>query len=235
MIALQDVTRLQRTDNGNLVLLSNATEQFKRNERVGILAAPGTGKSSIARMLAGVEKPDSGRIFRQGKVSWPIGFAGGFHPELSAAENITYLSNLVGQDPIEAISFCIEFAGFADSIRQKLKTFSPGQRAAIAYSFSLSVACDMYIADEVIGIGDPEMRLRCRAMLDRRLEKAGLVFLSKNPTQLKNRCTRFFVLIDSKLVPCEDMDVGVAALALAKKRNPIQPLTAETRIEASHE
>jgi len=225
MIALENVTRLQRTNDGTLMLLLNVTEVFRRDERVGILAIAGSGKSSIARLLSGIETADGGTIRRDGKVSWPIGFAGGFHPDLSVMENLIYLSGLTGQDPLETIAFCLDFADLGNIMDKPVKTISSAQRAAISYSFSLAVACDMYIADEVIGIGDTEMRFRCQAMLDRRLQKAGLIFLSKNPAQLKQHCNRFLLLVDGKLVHCDDLDVGAQTLALALERNHNQPLT----------
>jgi len=224
MIVLDNVSRIQRTDTGTLVLLSEASEYFGKDERVGILAAPGTGKSSIARLLSGIEKPDSGNIYREGKTSWPIGFAGGFHPELTGAQNITFLSELVGQDPLESIAFCIEFADLGESMGKKIKAYSSMERAIVSYSFSLSVSCDMYIADEVIGVGDPDMRLKCSAILDQRLENAGLIFLSKNPAQLEKHCTRYLLLIESKLVPCENLDVGVKALMLSNERSAQNPV-----------
>ncbi len=223
MIVLDNVSRIQRTDTGSLLLLLNATEHFGRNERVGILAAPGSGKSSIARLLAGIEKPDSGDIYREGKTSWPLGFAGGFHPELTGAQNITFLSELVGQDPLEAIAFCTEFANLGDSLSKKIKTYSSIERAMVSYSFSLALPCDMYIADEVIGVGDPDMRMRCSALLDQRLENAGLIFLSKNPAQLEKNCSRFLLLIEGQLVPCDDLKLGVEALMQSNERGECPP------------
>jgi len=223
MIMLDNVSRIQRTDTGTLLLLTHATEHFGRDERVGILAAPGSGKSSIARLLAGIEAPDTGHIYREGKTSWPMGFAGGLHPELTGAQNITFLSELVGQDPLEAIAFCIEFANLENSLRKKIKTYSSLERAVVAYCFSLAVPCDMYIADEVIGVGDADMRARCSAMLDQRLETAGLILLSRNPAQLEKSCTRFLLLIEGQLVPCDDLGLGAEALLQSHERGETPP------------
>jgi len=223
MIVLENVSRIQRTNTGTLLLLSHANEHFGRDERVGILAAPGSGKSSIARLLAGIEKPDTGHIYREGKTSWPIGFAGGFHPELTGAQNITFLSELVGQDPLETIAFCIEFANLGESLSKKIKTYSSLERAIVAYSFSLAVPCDMYIADEVVEVGDLDLRMRCNAILDQRLERAGLIYLSKNPSQLEKHCTRFLLLIEGQLVPCDDLKLGVEALMQSHERGECPP------------
>jgi len=223
MIMLDNVSRIQRTDTGTLLLLSHATQIFGRDERVGILATPGTGKSSIARLLAGIEKPDTGQIYREGKTSWPLGFAGGFHPELTGAQNITLLSELVGHDPLEAVAFCTEFASLGASLSKKIKTYSSLERAIVAYSFSMAIPCDMYIADEVVSVGDTDMRLRCAAILDQRLAQAGLIFLSKNPAQLEKHCTRFLVLLEGGLVPCDDLQTGVAALVESHERGDTPP------------
>ena len=42
------------------IVLDNASMAVASNEKVGLLAAPGAGKSTIIRLLAGVDTPNSG-------------------------------------------------------------------------------------------------------------------------------------------------------------------------------
>lgn len=211
MITLINASRVQ----GQTVILAGATARFIPRERVGILAAAGAGKSTLARLFSGIEPPNGGAVLRQGRISWPMGFAGAFHPELSAATNITLIAAMIGQDPGRTLAFCDQFGGFAGRLDRAVKSFSPVERATLAFSLSLAVPCDTYIADEGIGAGDADMRARCDAMLDRRLASAGLVFLSRNPAQIRKYCTTFYVLIGGRLVPCPDVDVAAAALKLS--------------------
>lgn len=210
MITLLNATRIQ----GSTVILAGATTQFKPRDRVGILAAAGSGKSTLARLFSGIEPPDGGTVLRHGRLSWPMGFAGAFHPELTAATNITLIADMIGHDPGRTLAFCDQFGGFA-GLDRPMKTFSPVERATLAFSLSLAVPCDGYIADEVIGVGDGPMRARCDAMLDRRLATAGLIFLSRNPAQIKKYCRSFYVLISGRLIPCPDVDVAATALKLS--------------------
>ena len=210
MITLVNVTRVHH----QTVILAQAQACFRPHERVGILAAAGSGKSTFARLLSGIEVPDSGAILRQGRASWPMGFAGAFHPDLTAAANITLIADMIGQDPGRTLAFCDRFGGFA-GLDRPMKTFSPVERATLGFTLSLSVPCDTYIADEVIGVGDDLMRRRCDAMLDRRLASAGLIFLSRNPAQIRKYCQTFYVLIGGKLIRCPDIDTAAIALKLS--------------------
>lgn len=210
MITLVDVTRAHPSS----VILMRARASFGRRERVGILAAAGSGKSTIARMLSGIEAPDSGAVLRHGRVSWPMGFAGAFHPDLTAATNIALIAEMIDRDPGQTLAFCDLFGGFA-GLDRPMKTFSPIERATLGFALSLSVPCDTYIADEVIGVGDDIMRRKCDAMLDRRLATAGLVFLSRNPGQIRKYCQTFYVLIGGKLIRCPDIDTAATALKLS--------------------
>lgn len=211
MITLVNATRV----HDQTVILAQVSACFKPRERVGILAAAGSGKSTVARLLSGIDEPDSGAILRQGRISWPMGFAGAFHPDLTAARNITLIADLIGQDPGRTLAFCDRFGAFAGGLDRPMKTFSPVERATLGFSLSLSLPCDTYIADEVIGVGDTAMRARCDAMLGRRLASAGLVFLSRNPAQIRKYCQTFHVLIGGKLIPCRDIDTAAAALKLS--------------------
>jgi capsular polysaccharide transport system ATP-binding protein len=78
------------------------------------------------------------------------------------------------------------------------------------------------------------MRLQCAAILDQRLENAGLIFLSKNPVQLEKHCTRFLLLIESRLVPCDNLKLGIEALKQSATRTPTPPQI-QLRNEKNHE
>lgn len=218
MISLLNTTRMLPDLNTPRMLLHNVTDQFRPGDRVGILATPGSGKSSLARLLAGIEPPDRGHVVHKGQVSWPIGFAGLLHPELTGVQNLDVLATTLGRDPEDMIAFCAEFSELGSYLDQQMKTYSPVMRIALAFSVSMSVPFGMYIADEVVGYGDTQTRAKCEAMLDRRLTDAGLVFLSKNPNQLTNICTSFRVLTEGALIPCPDIDVAQDILNLSLAR-----------------
>jgi capsular polysaccharide transport system ATP-binding protein len=79
MIALDRVSKTYRTRQGRRVVLNDASAEFPSGCNVGILGANGAGKSTLIRLLAGSELPDRGKIRRNGRVSFPLGYGGTFH------------------------------------------------------------------------------------------------------------------------------------------------------------
>ncbi len=200
MIVLSDITHYHNTPSGPNILFAGLNVRFRPRERVGILAAQGAGKSSLARILSGIETPDKGTMKHGGRISWPIGFAGWLHIDVTGAENVANIARLMGESPLDTIAFCRAFSGLGDDMNRPVGIYSPATRAKLGFALSMAIRRDYYIADETIGVGDGAFRDRSAAMLHRRLEDAGLVFLSRNHIQLEKFCNRFLVLVNSQLI-----------------------------------
>lgn len=198
-------------------ILEDANHVFQTGERVGILAAPGTGKSSLARVLAGIDQPDLGTVHHVGRVSWPIGFAGFLHPNLTVKENLNNCARLIGMTPQEITDFCHDRFAINYPEDKMMQDLSPTQRAMLSYACALSVEGPAtWIADEVITVGEPHERAACDAILAERLAIGGLVFVSRNARQLTAYCDRFMVLLNHRLVPCEDLAAAQQALEFSR-------------------
>jgi capsular polysaccharide transport system ATP-binding protein len=229
MITLIDASRRGMDADRPSDILAPTSLIIADGERVGILAARGSGKSVIARLLCGIDQPDTGAVVRQGRLSWPLGSAGALHPDLTVAENIATIARLTGEDPMTLTALCELLGNLTPILHRPMKTVSPAQRAAVAWCLAAGVTCDTYIADDTIGFGLDRQRDLSEAFLLQRLETAGLVFLSSNPQQLGRFCRRFFVLIAGRLIPCPDLLAGQAAL------NALDPLHAAAFAEGPND
>ncbi len=65
---------------------------------MAIMGKNGAGKSSMMRLLAGIERPDRGQVLRDTRTSWPMGFSGGFNGTMTGLENVRFVARLYGQD-----------------------------------------------------------------------------------------------------------------------------------------
>ncbi len=213
MIKLHDVSIFRPGIRPGDPILLNANTRFGTGERIGILAKIGTGKSSIARMLSGVDEPDQGHVERQGRVSWPIGFAGFLHPNLTVAKNLEFFARLIGMPVEQVIDFCDEFCQQPGLLSKFVKDLTPTQRAMLSYSCAMVVDTPTtYIADEVIAVGVASDRERCDEVLFERLQTGGLVYLSRNIRQIERYCDRYYVFINNRLIPCDDLVAAQRAL-----------------------
>ena len=117
MIALDGVTKAYPTAGGRKIVLEDATVEFAPGHNFGILGANGAGKSTLIRLLAGSEMPDRGRIRRQARVSFPLGFGGTFHGDLCGRENVAFIARVYGAGLRATIRFVEEFAELGDYFR----------------------------------------------------------------------------------------------------------------------
>lgn len=198
-------------------ILRDVSITFPTNARIGILACPGSGKSTIAKHLAGLEKPDFGHISLSGNLSWPLGVAGFLNPYLTISQNLTTLALLKNVQVARYIAWCLSFSDLTGCQNLKVIDLSPSERAALAYASVICLPWDCLIADETITVGDPSMRMKCEAMLEDQAKTAGLVFLSRNPARLHEFCDDFFVLINGQIRMCTDLDAAQHALELSNR------------------
>ena len=83
MIRLENLTKSFWTPAGPKVVANDITMTFPTGVSVGLLGRNGAGKSTFLKVISGTMRADSGRVISTGEISWQIGFAGSFHPELS--------------------------------------------------------------------------------------------------------------------------------------------------------
>lgn len=211
-------------------ILDNASFTFGALDRVAILAGGGTGKTSLIRMMGGLEAPNAGTISQPPGTSWPIGFAGAFHPALTGEENIRVLATMVNADPDRVSAFAALSSGLGHDYRNILSRYSSGMRARLAFVFSMAIPQSFYLADEVVGAGDGPFRLQCERMLLRRLENAGLLLVTRNARIAERFADQFAVLHRHRIIRCSTIDEAKALLAeQAADEDELEMLTAGLR------
>lgn len=206
MITLSNVSKYYISGGECRVILHDVSYTIERNQRLGILADSKSGKTTIARMLAGVEAPDEGSINVGGSISWPLGFAGGFHPNLTGEENVRAIAALYGLDADPICTFCQEMSELGSKFYRPLHHYSSVMRASLGYALSMSMNFDAYLADETISVGNDAFRNKCEVMLRAKIEDSTFVFLGRNIRSLRRMCTSAAVLRDGMIIDCSDFD-----------------------------
>jgi capsular polysaccharide transport system ATP-binding protein len=207
-----DCTRYHLADERPQVVLFNASLVVETREKVALLIRPGQGKSTIMRMLAGIDLPDSGAVLRD-EGGWPLGYAGGFHNDMSGEANVRNLAKLADVDPIELSAFCFEFSELDEFYHQPLSRYSSTMKARLALSASFGLPARTYLADDKLAAGDERFRQKCMSALKERLTDCGLIFIASNPRAAKDVCDRFYVVSGGEILPCDDYDHAAVLLA----------------------
>jgi capsular polysaccharide transport system ATP-binding protein len=207
-----DCTRYYMSAGRANVVLFNASLRVETHEKVALLVRPGQGKSTIMRMLAGLDRPDRGTVLRDAG-GWPLGYAGGFHGEMSGDANIRNFAELADVDPLDLSAFCYDFSELGELYHQPVKLYSSTMKARLAMAASLGVPARTYLADDKLAAGDEHFRAKCMAALADRLSDCGLIFIASNARSAKEVCDAFYVLRGGEFIRCDDFEHATTLFA----------------------
>ncbi|PIE43417.1 MAG: ABC transporter ATP-binding protein [Gammaproteobacteria bacterium] len=188
MLAFDRVTKSYHLKGVRKVILDNLTFKFPCDKNIGIMGKNGAGKSTMMRLLAGTEPPDFGRVYRTQKVSWPLGFAGGFNGSMTGLENIRFVSRIYAQDTDRVIDYVTEFAELGPSLRLPIKTYSSGMKARLAFGLSMAIDFQIYLIDEITAVGDENFKKKSRETFHNKLSHSQIIMVSHTPNTIKEYC-----------------------------------------------
>ncbi len=211
MIELRSVSKFYRTHRGPNYVLNGVSFTFPPLTSVGILGRNGAGKSTLLRLLAGVEMPNGGEIVRHSRLSWPIGFAGGFNGSLTAEENCRFVARVYGTDVDSVVGFTREFADIGDYFFEPVKSYSSGMKARVAFGLSMAVDFDFYLVDEVTAVGDRRFQERCKEAFAARRERSAVIMVSHNMSTIREYCSTCAILNAGSLTLYNSIDEAQAA------------------------
>lgn len=198
-IALQGVSKTYRTAGAQVVVARDLDFEFPEGQAMALIGRNGAGKSSLLRMIAGTMQPDRGRIVRDGTISWPVGFQGSFHPDLTGVENARFAARLYGIDTGAITDFVADFAELGAFFKAPVRHYSAGMKARLAFAVSMAMPFNVYLIDEVTSVGDGAFREKSEDMLRARLSKSSAVIVSHSMELLTRLCTSGAVLENGRL------------------------------------
>jgi lipopolysaccharide transport system ATP-binding protein len=144
--------------------IRDASFEIEEGSTFGLLGHNGSGKSTTLKVLAGIYRPTSGRVFVNGRVSALLELGAGFHGELTGRENIRLNGAILGMSRRQidaAMEGIIDFAGIGEFIDSPVKVYSSGMFVRLGFAIAVSLDPEILIVDEVIAVGDEEFQRKC--------------------------------------------------------------------------
>lgn len=210
MIALHNLTKSFLANGIRKTVLQDATALLPSGRSVALLGRNGAGKSTLLRLIAGTLDPTAGEIRLTGSVSWPVGFAGSFHGDLSGAQNTRFIARIYGVDSDELIDFTAGFADLGAQFHAPFRTYSSGMKARLAFGVSMGIAFDTYLVDEVTAVGDAAFRTKSNDLFQARMRSAGSIVVSHSMGLVRELCDAAAVLEAGQLIYFDDVDAAIA-------------------------
>jgi len=152
---------IKQNSRKTILALDNISLSVPRGEILSIIGPNGSGKTTLLRTIAGVYKPSQGSIEINGSLSPLMQLGAGFQPELNTVDNIIINGMLLGfskNSILQKVNDIIEYAELEKFSNLKLKHFSSGMRARLAFSISMQLDPDILLVDEILSVGDKNFR-----------------------------------------------------------------------------
>jgi ABC-type polysaccharide/polyol phosphate transport system ATPase subunit len=183
-------------------VLDGISFDVRPGEMFGIVGRNGSGKSTLLKILSRIYGYDSGSIRMRGRVAPFVDLGVGFHPELTAWDNVRTNAVMMGLTPRQArerFDKILEFAELAEFRGLELKNYSSGMRMRLAFATLLEVEADVLLIDEIIGVGDAGFRGKCASAFTRLREEGKTIVLVSHALGEINRCDRALSLHEGKI------------------------------------
>ena len=210
MIILRDLTKIYKIRGRRKTVACGMNAVFPSGISVGLLGRNGAGKSTLLKLIAGSADPTSGHVITKGRTSFPVGFAGSFHPDMTGAQNTRFVARIYGADTSALIDYVADFADLDIHFHLPFRTYSAGMKSRLAFGVSMGLKFDTYLIDEITAVGDARFKQKSQQIFMDRLTTAGAVFVSHSNGMLRELCTTGAVIEGGKLTYFDDVNDAIA-------------------------
>lgn len=174
--------------------LRDVSLEIQQGEAIGIIGRNGAGKSTFLKLLSRIAEPSTGRMQIRGRVATLLEVGTGFHPELTARENIFLNGAILGMTKAEISRQFDDIVAFAEVERfldTPVKRFSSGMYMRLAFAVAAHLRPEILLLDEVLAVGDAQFQQKCLGRMQA-VATGGrtVLFVSHSMAAIRNLCQR---------------------------------------------
>lgn len=174
-----------------------------RGENFGIIGRNGAGKSTTLGLIAGVLRPNSGRVTVRGRISPLLSLGAGFQRELTGRENIVLNGVLMGltrREVMRKMDEIIDFSELGDFVDRPIRVYSSGMLARLGFSVVAHLDPEILLIDEVLGVGDIKFQKKCQQkMMSFKESNVTIVLVTHSIGSIVSLCDRAMWIDDHRV------------------------------------
>ena len=179
--------------------LKDISFKVEQGDVVGIIGKNGAGKSTLLKLLSHITAPSVGHIRYRGRIASLLEVGTGFHPEMTARQNIYMNGSIMGMTRHEITSKLdeiVDFAGIERYLDTPVKRFSSGMTVRLGFAVAAFLEPEILVVDEVLAVGDAEFQKKAIGKMKDVSSHGGrtVLFVSHNMPAVRNLCKHGVVL-----------------------------------------
>ncbi|KUP93548.1 ABC transporter ATP-binding protein [Tritonibacter horizontis] len=209
MIRFENLTKSFWVNGKRKIVIDNLNLTLPTGRSLALLGRNGAGKSTLLEIVAGIQRPDHGRVVTDGTMSWPVGLGSSFHRDLSGVENVRFIARVYGVDTDDLVAFVQDFAELGPSFYMPMRTYSSGMRSRLTFGASMGIKFDTYLVDEVTAVGDKSFKDKSRALFADRMKTSSAIMVNHNMNQIREFCDAGVVLEKGRAQYFDDLEAAI--------------------------
>ncbi|MBT0957769.1 ABC transporter ATP-binding protein [Alphaproteobacteria bacterium KMM 3653] len=209
MIRFENLSKSYWIKGKEKVVINNLNLTLPTGKSLGLMGRNGAGKSTLMNIISGVLPPDTGRVVSDGTISWPVGFGGSFHKQMTGAQNVRFVARIYGVDSESLEAFVENFAEIGAHFHLPVRTYSAGMKARVSFGLSMGIQFDTYLIDETTAVGDATFVRKSRTVFRSRMANASAIMVSHQMGALRQFCDSGLVLNNGQLEYFEDLEEAI--------------------------
>lgn len=183
-------------------IIIKALDQFSINlepgDKVAVLGNNGAGKTTLLRTMAGIFKPQLGKVIISGELGVIIDPSAGIDFDSTGRENcflMGFARGIKKADVSEVLNEIIIFSGLEDYIDMPVRTYSLGMISRLSFAFATSFKPSILLVDEGIGAGDAQFQEAAKKKLNELYNSVEILVLATHSIDLaKQYCNKYVIL-----------------------------------------
>lgn len=159
-------------------VIKNLSFEAKKNERICFFGASGSGKSTVLRLIMGLEKAKKGNIEKDENLTFSASFQEDrLIPFKTAKENVALFSN-----EKEAEEILCDL-GLSEAVNKLPAELSGGMKRRVSLARALAHKSDVLILDEALTGLDSQTKEICIKCAEKYLNGRTLILVTHDPTE----------------------------------------------------
>jgi len=171
------IVRDVRKSYGNLRVLDGISFKAKDNEFVCVIGRSGCGKTTLLKIIAGIEKADYGEVKFNGRIGF-VFQEDRLLPWRTALRNVSFGLELMGIRDYKRAKRLLELVGLKGFEDYYPKQLSTGMRQRVAFARALAIDPDILLMDEPFANLDAQTREEMQEELLKIVENKTVVFVT---------------------------------------------------------
>ncbi|MGM0846579.1 MAG: ABC transporter ATP-binding protein [Bacillota bacterium] len=205
-----------RYRNSKDLALDDISFSIEKGEFISILGKSGSGKSTILRLIAGLEVPSAGSILIDEQVMASstrfiqpekrgVGFVFqdyALFPHMTVANNVKYgLRKMSRKDKEQRLKEVLELVGLCDYEKRYPYELSGGQQQRVALARAIAPNPALILFDEPFSNLDADLQIQIRSDLRDIIKKAGVtsIFVTHDKSDARALADRIIIMEDGKV------------------------------------